>query len=265
MPENGLYVPRGTPIRPTFMLSGPPVTRPAQADQLLDRFLSGNPRQRRTLLPQLEERLEELLPLIPDALDRLPATGEDWAAGVLLQWVAASGDGGLKERVLGRHPEGWLAVNSAARIDYAPLQGHLLRQDFEEADRITSEILRQLAGEEAVRRGYVFYSEVAAMPGVDLESLDRLWVVYSRGRFGFSVQGRLLRACSGQWDRLWPRLGWKLEGRWTRYPGSFTWTMQAPEGHMPLVNQLRGVRLMDALLTHPTLAGRIEAACASGG
>jgi len=108
-------------------------------------------------------------------------------------------------------------------------------------------------------------NQVAAMPGVDLESLDRLWVVYSRGRFGFSVQGRLLRACSGQWERLWPRLGWKLEGRWTRYPGSFTWSLQAPEGHMPLVNQLRGVRLMDALLTHPTLAARTEAACASGG
>ena len=26
--------------------------------------------------------------------------------------------------------------------------------------------------------------------------------------------------------------------------------MEAPEGHMPLVNQLRGVRLMDALLQH---------------
>ena len=29
---------------------------------------------------------------------------------------------------------------------------------------------------------------------------------------------------------------------------------------MPLVNQLRGVRLMDALLSHPALAARIAAA-----
>jgi hypothetical protein len=27
---------------------------------------------------------------------------------------------------------------------------------------------------------------------------------------------------------------------------------------MPLINQLRGVRLMDALLRHPAIAGRIE-------
>jgi len=247
------------------MLSGPPVTRPARADQLLERFLSGSPRQRRSLLPQLEERLGELLPLLPDGLDRLAATGEDWAAGVFLQWLHGADDGALRESVLGRHPDGWLAVTSAAGIDYAPLQGHLLQQDFEQADRITSEILRRLAGENAVRRGYVFYSEVAAMPAVDLESLDRLWLVYSRGRFGFSVQGRLLRACGGQWERLWLRLGWKQDGRWTRYPRSFTWSMQAPEGHMPLVNQLRGVRLMDALLTHPALAARIEAACAAPG
>ena len=133
-------------------------------------------------------------------------------------------------------------------------------QEFEAADRLTSEVLRQLAGPDAVKRGYVFYSEVASMPPVDLETLDRLWLVYSQGRFGFSVQGRLLRACGGQWERLWPRLGWKQDGRWTRYPGSFTWSLTAPDGHMPLVNQLRGVRLMDALLNHPALASRIAAA-----
>jgi len=241
------------------MLSGPPVTRTARADQLLDRFLGGSPRQRRSLLPQLEERRSELLPLLPDALNSLDATGEDWAAGTFIQWLMSGQEPSLKQAFLERHPSGWLAVSSAAAIDHAPLQHHLMEQAFEAADRLTSEILRQLAGPDAVKRGYVFYSEVAAMPSVDLESLDRLWLVYSQGRFGFSVQGRLLRACGGQWERLWPRLGWKQEGRWTRYPGSFTWSLAAPDGHMPLVNQLRGVRLMDALLQHPALASRIAA------
>lgn len=242
------------------MLSGPPVTRTARADQLLDRFLSGSSRQRRSLLPQLEQRQAELLPLLPEALNRLDATAEDWAAGTFVQWLLSSEDSSLRQGFLERHPSGWLAVSSAAGIDYQALQRHLMEQEFEAADRITSEILRQLAGADAVKRGYVFYSEVAAMPSVDLESLDRLWLVYSQGRFGFSVQGRLLRACGGQWERLWPRLGWKQDGRWTRYPGSFTWSLAAPDGHMPLVNQLRGVRLMDALLNHPALASRIAAA-----
>ena len=71
------------------------------------------------------------------------------------------------------------------------------------------------------------------------------------------VQLRLLRSCGDRWDLLWPKLGWKLSGTWTRYPGSFTWSLAAPEGHLPLVNQLRGVRLMDALLSHPGLKGRL--------
>jgi hypothetical protein len=142
-------------------------------------------------------------------------------------------------------------------VDYGPLQQLLVLQDWEEADRQTSVILRQLAGTDAVQRGYVYYSEVPRMGAVDLETLDRLWVCFSRGRFGFSVQSRLLRSCNGRWEALWAKLGWKLDGRWTRYPGSFQWSIDAPEGHMPLVNQLRGVRLMDALLSHRGLLKRI--------
>ena len=240
------------------MLSGLPVTAAASADQLLERFLSSSVRQRRSLLNQLLQRSQELRPLMAEQLDRLDATGDDWAAGTLIQQLLDADDG-LSQAFEQRYPDGWLAVSSGQGIEYAPLQRALARQEFEEADRITSEILRQLAGPAAVKRGYVYYSEVAVFAAVDLESLDRLWVVYSQGRFGFSVQLRLLRSLAGRWDQLWPRLGWKQGGLWTRYPGSFTWSLQAPEGHLPLVNQLRGVRLMDALLQHPALQQRVTA------
>jgi len=240
------------------MLSGLPVTAAASADQLLERFLSSSARQRRGLLNQLLQRSQELRPLMAEQLDRLDATGDDWAAGTLIQQLLDADDG-LSQAFEQRYPDGWLAVSSGQGIEYAPLQRALARQEFEEADRITSEILRQLAGPAAVKRGYVYYSEVAVFAAVDLESLDRLWVVYSQGRFGFSVQLRLLRSLAGRWDQLWPRLGWKQGGLWTRYPGSFTWSLQAPEGHLPLVNQLRGVRLMDALLQHPALQQRVTA------
>ncbi|MEB3321757.1 MAG: GUN4 domain-containing protein [Synechococcaceae cyanobacterium] len=237
------------------MLSGPPVSGALGAEQLLEQFLSGSARQRRGLLARLEQRRDEILPLVAGRLERLDPTGDDWAPGWLIQLLLASGQG---DPFLDRHPAGWLAVTSAAGQDYRALQRHLMQQEFELADRLTSDHLRALAGPSAERRGYVYYSEVAAMPAADLESLDRLWICYSRGRFGFSVQGRLLRACGGQWERLWPRIGWKENGVWTRYPGSFTWSLDAPDGHMPLINQLRGVRLMDALLRHPAIAERIE-------
>jgi len=243
---------------PVSMLSGPPVSSAASADQLLERFLTSSVRQRRSLLGQLQQRSSEIRPLIPDQLDRLDATGDDWAAGTLVQQLVAEDDA-LTEAFWQRYPEGWLAVSSAQGIDYAPLQRALIRQEYEQADRLTSEILRQLAGPGAVKRGYVYYSEVPPMAAVDLESLDRLWLTYSQGRFGFSVQLRLLRSVAGRWELLWPRLGWKQGGIWTRYPGSFTWALEAPEGHLPLVNQLRGVRLMDALLSHPALQQRVTA------
>ena len=240
------------------MLSGPPVTATASADQLLERFLSSSARQRRSLLAQLLQRSPEIRPLMADQLDRLDATADDWAAGTLIQLLLAEDDG-HSQAFRQRYPEGWLAVSSGQGIDYVPLQQALAQQQFEEADRFTSEILRQLAGTAAVTRGYVYYSEVPAFAAADLETLDRLWVVYSQGRFGFSVQLRLLRSLGGRWDQLWPRLGWKQGGVWTRYPRAFTWSLEAPEGHLPLVNQLRGVRLMDALLSHPALQQRVTA------
>jgi hypothetical protein len=240
------------------MLSGPPVTASATPEALLERFQAASPRQRRSLVAQLAQQAESLRPLISDHLIGLDATGDDWAAGFLIQLLLAPEDAG-REAFFARYPSGWLATPSAQGVDYAPLQKALALQQYEEADRLTSEILRQLAGPAAVQRGYVYYSEVPPMASADLDSLDRLWVCFSRGRFGFSVQGRLLRACRGRWDQLWPRIGWKNGSQWTRYPGSFQWSIEAPEGHMPLVNQLRGVRLMDALLTHPALQQRINA------
>ncbi|KMM17723.1 GUN4 domain-containing protein [Synechococcus sp. GFB01] len=240
------------------MLSGSRVTASVSPEELLQRFQSATPRQRRSLLAQLDQRAEAVRPLIPDHIAALDATGDDWAAGWLIQLLLA---GGAAERdsFFRRYPQGWLATSSAQGMDYTPLQRQLALQNFEQADRLTSALLRELAGPGAVRRGYVYFSEVPAIAGTDLESLDRLWVCYSRGRFGFSVQGRLLQACAGRWDQLWPRLHWKTNGIWTRYPGGFQWTIDAPEGHMPLINQLRGVRLMDALLGHPALQQRIKA------
>jgi len=237
------------------MLSGSPVV--ASGEQLLERFVAASARQRRTLLPQLLQRSQELLPLIPAQLERLDPDGDDWVAGTLLQVWLADADAAAVQQWWSTNPQGWLRADSAAGINYGPLQQALVEQRFEDADRLTSAHLRELAGAAAERRGYVYYSEVPPMPALDLQSLDRLWVCYSQARFGFSVQLRLLRSCNQRWDQLWPRLGWKQAGLWTRYPGSFTWSLEAPEGHMPLINQLRGVRLMDALLNHPGIIQRL--------
>ena len=152
--------------------------------------------------------------------------------------------------------DNWFLTYSKIGIEYNNLQLNLLEQNYEEADRLTSCYLRKLAGKVAEKRGYVFYSEVRNMPDIDLVSIDRLWNIYSQGKFGFSTQARLLKSVGKRYDLLWPKIGWKINGIWTRYPSSFSWSLEAPDGHMPLVNQLRGVRLMDSILRHPAIASR---------
>ena len=237
------------------MLSGSTPATKLSVDQLLDRFATGTPRQRRSLIKQIEARADELAALGADLLSAFDPTGDDWAPGWILQVLQRQNPDCLSDLI--RSPDqGWLTVESSVGLNYGPLQHELLNQSFEEADRITSQCLRELAGDAAVKRGYVYFTEVAPMSGVDLVSLDRLWTVYSQGRFGFTAQSQLLSALDGRYERLWPRIGWKCDGVWTRYPRAFTWSIEAPEGHMPLINQLRGVRLMDSLLKHPALVSR---------
>ena len=188
-------------------------------------------------------------------MDPFDPNGDEWAAGWMLQ-VLKRHQPDLLNSLLSETPQGWFKTESAIDINYGILQRALLNEEFELADRFTSETLRKLAGPAAIKRGYVYFSEVNSMMSIDLTTIDRLWTAYSHGRFSFSVQGRLLQALDGNYERLWPRIGWRNNGIWTRYPRSFTWSLQAPEGHMPLINQLRGVRLMDAILHHPALIER---------
>ncbi len=225
--------------------------------ELLKQFSSASSRKQRGLIKSVEARAEEIFSLGSDALAPFDPEGDSWAAGWILQVLKRHQPDGLAA-FLPADSSGWFKTYSAAEIDYCPFQNALISEDFEEADRFCSSTLRKLAGVAAQSRGYVYFSEVASFPGTDLVTLDRLWTAYSQGRFGFSTQARLLNSLGGRYDRLWPRIGWKQDGIWTRYPNAFTWSIEAPEGHMPLINQLRGVRLMDALLTHPVLMSRLE-------
>ncbi len=223
--------------------------------ELLDQFLEGSERKRRSLLSSLETRAKELSTVVDHAMSSFDPEGSDWAAGSILQVVNLYKPEVLND-ICSNKSNYWLQMPSEREIDYSLLQKELLQQNFEEADRFTSKKLRELAGPDAEQRGYVYFSEVENMPGVDLVTLDRLWIVFSQGKFGFSVQAKLLETVDNRYEKLWPRIGWKKDGIWTRYPNAFTWSIEAPVGHMPLVNQLRGVRLMDAILNHPALASR---------
>ncbi len=220
--------------------------------EFLESFRMASERKRLGSLKILEERVDELLGLGSSLLSGFDNDLSDWAPGFILQLIHKA-DASFIKNNFDCDDLSWFTAPSEVGFDYSPLQRYLLNENYEDADRFTSSKLRELAGEKAVKRGYVYFSEVETIPNSDLLTLNKLWIVYSRGKFGFTVQAKILDSLGGRYDKLWPRIGWKKDGIWTRYPKAFNWSIDAPNGHMPLVNQLRGVRLMDSLLNHPAL------------
>ena len=224
-------------------------------NEFLHSFKLASERKRLGLLPVLEKRVEELLGLGSSLMSEFESDICDWAPGFILQLVHKNDKEFIRNN-LDCSNLSWFKAPSEVGVDYSSLQQYLLTERFEDADRFTSSKLRELAGEKAVKRGYVYFSEVDSIPGTDLATLDKLWINYSKGKFGFTVQAKILETLGGRYDKLWPRIGWKKDGIWTRYPKAFNWSIEAPSGHMPLVNQLRGVRLMDSLLNHQALIAK---------
>ena len=148
-------------------------------------------------------------------------------------------------------PDGVVPLQSEADVDYRPLQLLLAQHNFLEADRLTLQKMCELSGLAAVKRKWLYFSEVEGLPITDLQTINQLWLVHSEGKFGFSVQRQLWLSGGKSWDALWPKIRWKAGKAWTRYPGEFTWDLNAPRGHLPLSNQLRGVQTINALLSHP--------------
>jgi hypothetical protein len=148
-------------------------------------------------------------------------------------------------------PEGIVPLKSERNIDYRLLQHLLAQQDFQAADSLTRQKLCELAGEAAIKRKWVYFTEVEQFPDSDLYTLNALWWIYSEGKFGFSVQRRLWLSVGKDFSKLWPKIGWKNGNNWTQYPNEFIWNLSAPPGHLPLLNQLRGVRVAASLFSHP--------------
>ncbi|XP_039156871.1 tetrapyrrole-binding protein, chloroplastic [Eucalyptus grandis] len=143
------------------------------------------------------------------------------------------------------------------------LERHLAAKNFRQADEETRRLLIALAGDAALKRGYVFFSEVQFIAAADLKAIDGLWRRHSGGRFGYSVQKRLWDKSKRDFTRFFIRLGWmkKLDTEVEQYnykafPTEFMWELKedTPEGHLPLTNALRGTRLLSNILTHPAFA-----------
>ncbi|HEY9737117.1 MAG TPA: GUN4 N-terminal ARM-like repeat domain-containing protein [Trichocoleus sp.] len=194
-----------------------------------------------------DEGIELLKAVLLERRDRAPEILD----GKIVQVLHATQDAELQNFLQAHWPQGRVPMASERGIDYGPLQALLVAQSFEEADRVNMQKLCELAGPDAARRKWLYFTEVEQFPSTDLHTLDTLWQLYSEGKFGFSRQRQIWLGLGQNWERLWSRIAWRNDSTWTRYPGEFIWDLSAPDGHLPLSNQLRGVRVMASMMAHP--------------
>lgn len=218
---------------------------------LRDRLSSDSEKKQLDALSELESLGEEGIELLTDFLSKRSPNPPTELDGKAVQILTALDAEAAIQFLSTTFPDGLVPTPSERSIDYQPLQDLLVQQKYEEADRLTLYKMCELEGETAVKRKWLYFSEVNRFPVTDLQTIDRLWVIYSEGKFGFSVQRRIWLAAGRNWDTFWPRIGWRKGNAWTRYPNEFIWDLTAPKGHLPLSNQLRGVRVIESLMNHP--------------
>nr|YP_063521.1 conserved hypothetical plastid protein [Gracilaria tenuistipitata var. liui]AAT79596.1 conserved hypothetical plastid protein [Gracilaria tenuistipitata var. liui] len=171
--------------------------------------------------------------------------------GLIFECLYFNGFDDIKQKLNSYFSYGLIKLNSGFKLNYQPLQDLLIIHDFEEADKLTQSYLCLLANlSQKYSRNWLYFTDVFSLPCEDLYILDKLWRIYSRDKFGFSIQRKIWLSTNCHWEQFWSIIGWHKNGIPVRYPREFTWNLNAPDGHLPLFNQLRGVQVISALLSH---------------
>ncbi|WP_187602863.1 GUN4 domain-containing protein, partial [Microcystis aeruginosa] len=130
-----------------------------------------------------------------------------------------------------------IELKSEKGIDYRNLEDLLKRQQWKQADDETARVMLQAANR--TEEGWLRVEDIDNFPCEDLRTIDQLWVKYSGGRFGFSVQAKIYRELGGTreynervWNAFGDRVGWRVNKSWIYYK-DVTFDLKAPLGHLP--------------------------------
>jgi len=148
---------------------------------------------------------------------------------------------------------------SEAGIDYSSLQYLLASQELEKADEQTRKLVLQAANRS---ESWLRYEDIQSLACEDLFIIDRLWTIYSQGRFGFSVQKRIWESLGAKksdrsrGEEFSDRVGWRKQRTETDsyYDRDQLYTIKrrediscglnAPEGNLPSICEFGGGELL---------------------
>ncbi|NJL44716.1 MAG: GUN4 domain-containing protein [Leptolyngbyaceae cyanobacterium SM2_3_12] len=139
-------------------------------------------------------------------------------------------------------------LHSAKGVNYGPLRDLLKAGDWRGADEETYTTMIRAVGKS--HGDYFTTNELLTFPCADLHTVDRLWVKYSQGKFGFSVQKQIYVDCGAKLDGKYPgdqiwyefcdRVGWRKDGDYLSYSSLQANPFLSPTGELPVRVGFRG-------------------------
>ncbi len=141
---------------------------------------------------------------------------------------------------------------SAKRVDYTKLRDLLAAGKWIEANQETEDCMLKVAGRK--KKGFLNIDNIEKFPDADLRTIDQLWVKYSNGRFGFTVQKQIYLDCGAKpngkypgdeiWYKFCEQVGWGTrvgmlqEFEYKTY-GECIFNTSAPAGHLPFSSLIK--------------------------
>ena len=120
---------------------------------------------------------------------------------------------------------------------YTKLEALLKAQNFREADLETDRVMLAVANRQS--EGWFRIEDAENFPCQELRAIDNLWLKYSQGKFGISVQQEIYKNLGGTkqydwnvWRSFGDRVGWRKQGSWIHWI-FLNFSLSAPTGQLP--------------------------------
>jgi hypothetical protein len=185
--------------------------------------------------------VDSSIPLIPVLLPGVKQIPNDLPFLRELNWVQFADD--LDDpNVINRLV--WGITRKTNHVDYDRLKKLLVAGQWRPANNETRRIILQSVDRE--KEGYLDREQMRKFDSDVLLKLDRLWLLHSQNRFGFSVQKGILSECQQDANRFGKEVGWRSSDRWLD-EASINYSLNAPTGHLPY-GMLRIVEIDNAVI-----------------
>ncbi|MDB9372324.1 GUN4 domain-containing protein [Nodularia sphaerocarpa] len=131
-------------------------------------------------------------------------------------------------------------ISSSTPVMFQKLETLLQAGKWKDADLETWELMKKVTKRE--KEGELKKEDYQNFPKKELQIMDQLWLKYSNGKFGFSVQKQIWLELGGKYNgqhydmntflKLVERVGWRRNRTNLSY-NDFTFSTNAPRGHLP--------------------------------